>query len=303
MGLEAAIEHTDRRQRQQAGRRVRTTPPCAPGASGGAPGGAPAASSLCIGERILRALPDAQRVLVAEVVVGRKYTAVKLADGHVGVALTQHPLWSEGCCGKREASTAVPPGAQSVSAAYVRRPLLELVEHINSADTVAAAAALAGVNALVNRAEVPLLPGDLLAHLEVRPTDVVGMVGFFGPLVRPLQALSRQLFIFERREEEGCLEAERALELLPTCDIAVITSGTITNGTLEALLEAASSCREVVMAGASTPLLPAAFLGTPVTWLSGSVVADAHAVLDVVGRGGGRRSFSRFLIKGNLPVS
>lgn len=303
MGLEAAILAVYWRKRQQAGKRVSTTPPCAPGASGGAPGGASAEPSPRVVERILRALRGTDTTVVADVVVGRKYTAVRLDDGGVGVALTQHPEWSEGCCGDRIAPTRVPPQVGALCAAFVGRPLAGLVERLQSDDPVAAAAALAGVNALVNRAEVPLLPGDLLAHLKVRPTDVVGMIGFFGPLVGPLRARSRELHIFERREEEGCLEAELALELLPSCDIAIITSGTITNGTLDALLEAASSCREVVMAGASTPMLPGAFVGTPVTWLSGSVVADAQAVLDVVRGGGGRRDFNRFLIKGNLPVS
>jgi len=311
MGVAAGFSPSGcrRRCRQRVDKRVSTTPPCVPGASGGAPGSASIPAPMRSADRILRALPGLPGslradvgLLVADVVVGRKYTAVRLADGSVGVALTQHPEWSEGCCGHRDQSKAAPPEAGAPAATYVGHPLAHLVEHVGSRDPVVAAVALAGVNALVNRAELPLLPGDLLAHLDVRSSDIVGMVGYFGPLVGPLQARSRRLHIFERREEEGCLEAEQALELLPECDVAVVTAGTISNGTLDDLLVAASSCREVAMVGASTPMLPGAFLGTPVTWLSGSVVADAQAVLEVVGRGGGRRDFNRFLIKGNLPV-
>lgn len=262
-------------------------------------------------DRILQALPGVAAMLavdteqiVTDVVVGRKYTGVRLADGSVGVALTQHPEWSEGCCGQRPRGSMAPAPSEvdALAESSAGQPLAQLIEHIGSRNPVIAAVALAGVNALINRAELPLMPGDLLQHLGVQSSDIVGMVGFFGPLVGPLERDCRQLHIFERREADGCLEAEEALKLLPSCDIAVITAGTISNGSLDVLLAAAATCREVAIVGASTPMLPAAFQGTTVTWLSGSVVADAEAVLEVVGGGGGRRDFNRFLIKGNLAV-
>ena len=168
------------------------------------------------------------------------------------MALTQHPVWSAGCCGDPEAGVA-PPQAGAAFQGYIGRSSAELVENLRSPDSVTAAVALAAVNALVNRADVSLLPGDLLDYLAVRPEDIVGMVGFFGPLVRPLRSRCRHLHIFERRDEGDCLPADEAYELLPKCDIAIITSGTITNGSIDGLLAACASCREVAMVGASTP--------------------------------------------------
>ncbi len=294
-----------------------TTPPCDPGASGGAPGGAlpsehALGTALPMVERIARIVSaprgaDGGRTtmansVVSDIVVGRKYSAVQLVDGSAGVALTQHPVWSAGCCGDPDAGVA-PPQAGAAFQGYIGRSSAELVENLRSPDSVTAAVALAAVNALVNRADVPLLPGDLLEYLAVRPEDIVGMVGFFGPLVRPLRSRCRHLHIFERRDEGDCLPADEAYEVLPKCDIAIITSGTITNGSIDGLLAACASCREVAMVGASTPMLPSAFADTPVTWLSGSVVADVAHTVEIVAAGGGRKEFNRYLTKGNLRAS
>lgn len=254
---------------------------------------------------IVREMETVSSIGVRDVCVGRKYTAVTLHDGGVGVALTQLPE-PLGCCDERSLSAAEQAEEAKVLAHTAERLRdvrwsAELVRLVTSADPVEAAAALACVNALVNRGDLPLLPGDLLQHLRVRPTDWVGMVGFFGPLVGPLRTTAARLHIFERKNgDETLLPAEAAFEVLPQCDVAIITSGTITNGTIDRLLEAASSCREVAMVGASTPFLPEAFRGSPVSWLSGSVVAEPQATVSVIADGGGRRQFNSYLRKGNL---
>ncbi len=264
--------------------------------------------SMGTAESILRELETVPSIGVREVCVGRKYTAVTLHDGGVGVALTQLPEpW--GCCNGQNLSGVEQAEEANVLARAAERLRdigwsVGLVRLLTSADPVEAAAALACVNALVNRADVPVLPGDLLQHLRVESSDSVGMVGFFGPLVGPLRTTAARLHIFERKNgDETLLPAEAAFEILPRCDIAIITSGTITNGTIDRLLQAASSCREVAMVGASTPFLPEAFRDSPVSWLSGSVVVETEATVSVIAAGGGRREFNSYLRKGNVPCN
>ncbi|NLT34798.1 MAG: DUF364 domain-containing protein [Gaiellales bacterium] len=259
-----------------------------------------------IAERIPEAMEAAPPAKVVEARVGRKYTAVTLQDGAVGVALTQLPE-PLGCCGEHDlAPQAGGEAARVLAEANERLAGLrwsrDVVALLASDNSVERAAGLACANALANRTTVPMLPGDLLQHLRVRPEDVVGMVGFFGPLVGPLQAKSARLHVFERKDGDGSLlPAEAAFDLLPRCDIAVITSGTITNGTIDRLLQAAGSCREVAMVGASTPLLAAVFRDSPVTWLSGSVVTEGELTVKVISEGGGRKEFNSYLRKGNIP--
>jgi uncharacterized protein len=243
-------------------------------------------------------------VAVSGVWVGRKYTAVVLANGAAGVALTQPADWFALCADELSQSQRLElEGTLQAAEDRARKEHTShsLVAQLASGDPIEAAAGLACVNALANRPHVGTLPGDLLDHLEVRPTDAVAMIGYFAPLVAPLSEQARMLHIFERQPREGALPAERAYDLLPDCDIAIITAGTLSNGSIDPLLRAAAPCREVALVGASTPLLPAAFLDTPVTWLSGSVVIDVEQTVKAISAGGGRREFSRYLRKGNLP--
>ena len=113
-----------------------------------------------------------------------------------------------------------------------------------------------------------------------------------------------ELLIFEQidRPRGDLLPASRIGDLLPDCQVALITATSIINGTIDDLLTAAKNCREVVILGASTPLLPEIFQDTPVTCLSGVAVNDPEAVLKVVSCGGGMRSFKPHARKVNLKL-
>ena len=131
------------------------------------------------------------------------------------------------------------------------------------------------------------------------------MVGYFAPLVPRLKKKTDSILIFEKVKERAkdLLPEEEATRLLPECQVALITSTSILNHSIERLLTAAESCREVVLLGASTPLLPEAFAGTPVTFLSGIIVTKATAVLQIVSEGGGMRAFKNNIQKVNLTLT
>jgi hypothetical protein len=130
------------------------------------------------------------------------------------------------------------------------------------------------------------------------------MVGCFEPLIAPLQTRVATLTVFERSGgwTVGVQPADQALDLLPTCSVALITSTALITDSLDALLEAAAGCREVALLGPSTPLLPEVFAETPVTWLSGIRIESPAKVLRVVSEGGGTRNFSPYVQKVNLRI-
>jgi uncharacterized protein (DUF4213/DUF364 family) len=215
---------------------------------------------------------------VADVRVGLGYTAVRLDDGRCGLAYTFRDDLQEGCCVIKAAGTLV---GQQAS---------ELAAWARSVDTIASAVGLATLNALV-----PVPPSavetGLLTLLELTPDDVVGMVGYFGPLIEPLRTRCRTLHVFERRPsvEPEVLPESAAAGILPQCRIVILSATALLNRTLDGLLAWCRNAREVAILGPSTPLLPQFFAGRGVTLLSGVQVVDGERVLRLVSEGGGTR--------------
>lgn len=238
---------------------------------------------------LLRHFPEQQ---VRDVRIGLGYTAVQLADGGVGVAYTFRNETASGC--------SVFKGKRPVAG----RTTTEILKYLGAADVVEAAIGLAAANAMTNRPCTDCEQGEILTMLGLRPDDRVGMVGYFGPLINPLEQIVRELLIFERdtSRAESVLPAEQAVERLPTCDIAVISSSALIVGALDSLLEATRHCREVVLVGPSTPLVPSIFRPLGVTLLCGVTVNDPNEVLQVVSEGGGMGFFGKHVQKVNVRV-
>jgi len=233
-----------------------------------------------VGSRIADCLGDlGLRAAVSEVRLGLGYTAVRLADGRTGLAYTFREAGGSGCSPFR--------GLRPLSG----RLASDLLPLIESADALEAAVGLACANALADTTGAQACEGDTLEHLDLRQEDEVAMLGHFCPLVARLQERVHSLTVFERiaRPEGHLRPTSEAPEALRRCQVALITATSIINHTIDSLLESARGCREVAILGASTPLVPSAFHGTPVTLLSGVQVRDPEAVLRIVSEGGGMR--------------
>ena len=225
--------------------------------------------------------------------VGLGYTAVLTDAECAGVAYTPREDLEHGCSPLRAAGS------------LAGRCLADLMAHLESRQPIERAIGLATANGVIAaRPPAPVTGGDILGALTLRSGDRVGMVGCFEPLIAPLQAQVASLTVFERSSGRmvGVQPAERALELLPTCSVALITSTALITESLDALLEAAAGCREVALLGPSTPLLPEVFTDTPVTLLPGIQVENPAKILQIVSEGGGTRNFSPFVRKINLRL-
>jgi uncharacterized protein (DUF4213/DUF364 family) len=235
----------------------------------------------------------AGQMSVAEVRIGLGYTAVMLADNHVGLAYTFPKETLIGCNVFRR--------LRPLSG----RPASDLLPLLESADPIEAGVGLACANALANRPGHHHEEGDILDHLGLGPEDHVGMVGHFGPLVETLSRQACSLTVFERIEKpQGLLRpAAEAPGHLSRCQVALLTATSIINHTIDGLLEASRECREVAILGASTPLIPAVFSNARVTLLAGVVVEDPDGVLRVISEGGGTQRFRPYVRKVNQRVS
>jgi uncharacterized protein len=223
-------------------------------------------------------LPAAAAYSVADVRLGLGYTAVQLDDGRCGLAYTFRDEIHAGCC------------AISAAGTLTGRQASDLAQWARSPDPVASAVGLATLNALV-----PVPPSavetGLLTLLDLALDDVIGMVGYFGPLIESLRTRCRALHVFERRPsvEPGVLPESAAAGILPQCRIVILSATALLNRTLDDLLVFCRNAREVVILWPSTPLLPQVFADRGVTMLSGVQVVDAERVLRLVSEGGGTR--------------
>lgn len=146
-------------------------------------------------------VPAAGARSIAEVRLGLGYTAVQLDDGRCGLAYTFRDELHEGC------------GVISAAGTLAGRPAADLAQWAKSTDLLDSAVGLATLNALIG-APVAAMDTDLLTELRVTSTDVVGMVGYFGPFIEPLRRRAKALHVFERHPavDSGVLPESAAVE-------------------------------------------------------------------------------------------
>lgn len=241
-------------------------------------------------EYLLKNVPERK---ISDLRIGLIYTGILLDDGKAGVAYAFSENFSD--CHSFFAGSRPVKG----------RSTHEVLRCLGSSNMVEASVGIATVNALINQEREETQGGDVLDALELKETDRVVMVGAFVPMISHLKERVRELLIFELQDQlgEGVLSAEKAFHELPQCDVALITSTSLINGTMDLLIEAAvKGCRDVVLLGPSTPLLPEIFKPLGVTMLSGLMVTDPPGILQVVSEGGGMRAFGDYVKKVNIKT-
>ena len=232
----------------------------------------------------------ARQRTASDIRIGLGYTAVRLDDGSCGLAYALHEKEYESCCVITEAGR------------LAGRKASELIPWIKSTDVTACAVGLATLNAVV-APPATAVESDILDLLPAGPDDTVGMIGYFGPLVEPLKKRTRAVHIFERRPDPdyGILPESAAQDLLPQCQVAILSATTLLNHTIDNLLLLSQAAREIAILGPSTPFLPEIFRRHGVTILSGIQVVDSQQILQIVSEAGGTRLFGRAVRKLSLP--
>lgn len=231
---------------------------------------------------------------IAEVRVGLGYTAVKLGGGHVGVAgMLRHLLDKAGC--------SILPYAGTLAG----RQVGEVVPLLRSESIVEASIGLATINALAQwEGPAEGSNDDLVQLLHIGPRDWLGLVGDMAPVLERLRPYVDRCVVFDdgRPGEEGITETNLEQDLLPKCDVVILTATSLLNGTFDGLVALSGQAREICLMGPSTPLIPELFRERGVTLLSGRRFTDPDRLLQVVSEAGGTRSFGPISRKVNIPL-
>ena len=225
---------------------------------------------------------------LADVAIGLGYSAVMLDDGSCGLAATLRREVAD-CCTLMERAGEL-----------AGQPASSLSEMILSTDILESAVGLATINAGINR-EVQSNVASPLEALAIGKDDIVGMVGYFRPLVEPIRQRCNQLHVFERNPADGeSVYPDWASNvLLPQCNIVIISGTTLINKTIDHLLELCQGT--VAILGPSTPMSPI-LKQRGVSFVFGISVRDASKVLKIVSQAGGMRAFRDAVEKVNLKL-
>ena len=203
---------------------------------------------------------------IKDIAVGISLISVQLSDDNVGVAYVVREHLPAGCSVFSYVQEALGRPAEEIAAWA-----------LNGGDDLQRGVGLAVLSAAAQR---QTLQDDVRTEvpfgLTITKKDTVGMVGYLPPVANPIIGRCGKMIIFDeglsRMGENVLLSAmEEQPKLLPECDVVLLSGSSAANGTLDGLLGLCAKAREVVLIGASTPMFPGGFAGTPVTRLAGSV--------------------------------
>jgi hypothetical protein len=175
---------------------------------------------------------------------------------------------------------------------------LEMARAFAGGSGLERALALACINALTDSVwrqvdYVPPRAGNSLGDVSLSGADHLGMIGFFPPLVRQVQALGARLTVVEldaemvRRQRRRFPGVTITLDRsdLATCNIVVGTSTMLLNDTLDDMLAAAVHASRFAVIGPSAGLWPDALFARGVTLLGGTRIVDGALFRDAMANG------------------
>ena len=231
---------------------------------------------------------------IADVRVGLGYTAVRLESGKAGVAATLRYLVDGGGC-------SLLPYAGTLAG----KEAAEIVPMLGSKNIVEASIGLATINALSQwEGDAGSSNDDLVQLLRIGPSDRVGMIGDITPVFERIRRHAKECVVFDegKPRESGITETTLEEDLLPKCDVVILSATSLLNKTFDRMIALSSGAREICVMGPSTPMLPDVFRPRGVTLLSGRRFTDPDRLMRVVSEAGGTRSFGPISLKVNIPL-
>jgi uncharacterized protein (DUF4213/DUF364 family) len=151
----------------------------------------------------------------------------------------------------------------------------EILDLLHSGNWLEASIGLACLNSLLDM-PAKYQRGNAWPYIERLATGKrLGMIGHF-PFASHLRRICTECYIFEYNPQDGDLPASAIPDLLPQCEIVIITGQCIANGSIGEVLQYSGKAFKVLL-GPSAPLTPALF-DFGVDMIGGSRVADPDLV-------------------------
>jgi uncharacterized protein (DUF4213/DUF364 family) len=127
---------------------------------------------------------------------------------------------------------------------------------------------------------------DSLGLLKIKSTDMIGMVGFFPPLVKLIEKIGSNLIIIEKKEELVQTTDNWSVTLDPSklkkCNKVLITGTTVLNETLDEILQNCINAEKASVIGPTTSFLPDPLFERGIDVIGGSYVVDSRSLKNAI---------------------
>jgi len=250
-------------------------------------------------EKVLAAAgPYLEGRTVTDLVIGLTLIGCQLDNGNIGVSYVLREELAHGCSAFPFASEVIGKPASSIAS-----------WSISADDCLQRSIAASVLAATACSQQLPADSEDKPLGIEFGAEDTVCMVGLISPLAAHISQKVGKLIVFDKGM--GCSQSEFELypmekqqELIPTCDVVILTGTTTVNGTIDGLLEMCKKAREVIMVGPSTPMFPKGWQGSRLTVLAGSCWDNRYKdeMFKSISLAGGVRQISKYMQKKAVAV-
>ncbi len=166
----------------------------------------------------------------------------------------------------------------------------KLTKLIYSRDLVEAAIATGAINALLEPKNIK--KGNIFEKIikMANKYEKIGIIGKF-PVINQLRNLGCKIYAFEQKSIPGFLPIEKEKELIPKCELVIITGTAFVNGTLDYILGLSKGYTIIV--GPTSPVTEVLF-NYNVDIVAGILCRNIK-VLDIISKGGGTKEFKKFV--------
>jgi len=226
---------------------------------------------------------------VETVFVGQRFTAVRLASGDVGLALT--PMKPFDSC----------IGMSTFSGSLTKYNSSQMTKFYSSKNSFLKAIGFAAVNAVLQRdlkQRSDFVEGDFLNILKIKPKDKVATIDYYTTKISVLKRAKLTVFddrLAGKRKDFQILPLSKLPEKLSNADIVIFPPTFIDQ--IDKIKKWAPKARELVLVHPTTPPMPEPFFKHGVTLVASMKILDADSLLRYVMEGAGTTLFKRFCQK------
>jgi uncharacterized protein (DUF4213/DUF364 family) len=232
---------------------------------------------------------------IQELRVGIFFTGVKLNSGHAGVAFTPIGEIPEAVCCPRSAARMPEAGK------LTEKRLEDIIGYASNPNVLKSAIGVATLNALSHFLFEEGITGDYgvfrdqdgLDLVDLGPDDSICLVGAFTPYIRRFKNRGNRFFILEKTPESLKPEemihyrpSGEASNILPQCDVVIISGAALVNHTLDTLLKLTRPDSRVALIGPTCSMLPDVYFREGVTLMGGIRIINPDKMLQILEQGG-----------------
>lgn len=127
---------------------------------------------------------------------------------------------------------------------------------------------------------------DSLGLLDIKSSDIIGMVGFFPPLVKLIEKIGSKLIVIEKKEELVQKSKDWLVTLNPSklkdCNKILITGTTVLNDTLDEVLDYCTSAEKKSVIGPTTSFLPDPLFRRGIDVIGGTYVSKSDLLAQAI---------------------